>query len=209
MSTEKTWKGSVGPPVYRRLKGVGEGVARGFVEDLSRVAVDLEVATLGDTVRPAVDDRDSWTAPHVERLARVGHHAQHQLAVEEVDLARADARPAVAAQGSKDAQVLILERLTTKCRQLGHGVIEVLPSHRPGESRVGGRSRAILGFRPAHRLCRGTLGRGVAQPGSAQRSGRWGRRFKSGRPDHSLRLCWPRSPRLRTSGDRDLPADPR
>ena len=27
------------------------------------------------------------------------------------------------------------------------------------------------------------LGRGVAQPGSAQRSGRWGRRFKSSRPD--------------------------
>ena len=55
---------------------------------------------------------------------------------------------------------------------------------RPG---VGRAARAILlaGERPA---CGAGLCRGVAQPGSAQRSGRWGRQFKSGRPDHSFQL---------------------
>ena len=34
-------------------------------------------------------------------------------------------------------------------------------------------------FYPKHKVCRD-----VAQSGRAQRSGRWGRRFKSSRPDH-------------------------
>ena len=46
--------------------------------------------------------------------------------------------------------------------------------------------------RPWARLCRGSRPRGVAQLGSALRSGRRGRRFKSCHPDHRRpgQICW-------------------
>ena len=59
----------------------------------------------------AVDDGDARIAPQVGDLLRVGHHPQQHLAVDEIDLARTDARPAVAAQRPQDGEVLFIEGL--------------------------------------------------------------------------------------------------
>jgi hypothetical protein len=48
--------------------------------------------------------------------------------------------------------------------------------------------------------------RGVAQPGSAHRSGRWGRRFKSFRPDHFLFFLPLPKGFLKVTGSRCLPS---
>jgi hypothetical protein len=72
--------------------------------------------------------RDPWIAKQIERFLRAPHHAEHQLAVDDVRLAWADPRPAVGAVGAEDEDARLTEPF------LGEG----------GELRRAGRE-----FRPA------------------------------------------------------------
>jgi hypothetical protein len=68
-------------------------------------------------------------AQEVERLRRAPHHAEHQLAVDEVRLDRADPRPAVPAQRPEQAQLTYSEPLLTERRELRAGRSELVPAH--------------------------------------------------------------------------------
>src|SRR5579884_951540 len=96
---------------------------------LARAAVELEVA-VGAEPRghDAVDDTARVTA-EVERLRRAPHHPEHELAVDELGLDRADAREAVASKRAEQAELVAPEPLLAELRELRALGRELAPAH--------------------------------------------------------------------------------
>lgn len=122
-------EGVGGSPIDGRFLRVGKGIARRAVEDLCCPAVELEITVSWNALALAVGDCDPGVATQVEGLARVGHHAQQQLIADEVDLAWADPRPAIAAQRTQRAQMLLVENGPTESGQLRRRSRKLAPVH--------------------------------------------------------------------------------
>lgn len=116
-----------GVPADRCLLGVFEGMTARRLVDVDRPSVQLEVAEPRRPVGLRRDHGEARITQQIERLLRPPHHAQHQVAVDDVGLAWADPRRAAGANGAEQHDPGVLQALFGELGELGRGGGELPP----------------------------------------------------------------------------------
>jgi 4-hydroxy-tetrahydrodipicolinate reductase len=115
------------PPVDDRVLRVAERLLARGVLDRHTVAVELEVTVARLAIALGGRDREPRIAQQIARLARLPHHAEHQVAVDDVGLARADPRPARGGDRSEQAELGLGQQLLEERGHRRRGAGKLFP----------------------------------------------------------------------------------